>query len=126
MFVQVWNESLGHTQLRRIPVLQKEEKKRQEKRERKEREEEEERLRPFLMHVKYTLGLKHQVHKQKGEEYRLHGQQGWLWLSATRSFAPCDANKQGLRAGPHRMAVKYSDIRDGTHKIVLMEPKAFR
>merc|ERR1712045_448267 len=67
----------------------------------------------------------HSVSKQKGEEYRAHGQFGWLWLSATRAFVPTDAAKQGLRAGPHRMAVKYADIRDGTFKIVLMEPKAF-
>ncbi len=126
MMLQVWNDSLGHTGLKKIPILQREEKKKLEKRERKEKEDEEERLRPFMIHVKYTLGLKHQVHKQKGEEYRAHGQYGWLWLSGTRSFAPCDAAKQGLRAGPYRLAVKYLDIRDGTNKIVLMEPKAFK
>ncbi len=126
MMLQVWNESLGHTQFRKIHILGREERKKQEKRERKEREDEEERLRPFMAHVKYTLGLKHQVHKQKGEEYRAHGQHGWLWLSGTRSFSPCDSNKQGLRAGPYRLAVKYSDVRDGSHKIVLMEPKAFK
>ena len=49
--------------------------------------------------VKYTLGLKHQVSKQRGEEYRAHGQYGWLWLSSTRRFTPQDANKMGLRAG---------------------------
>ncbi len=125
IMLQVWNDSLGHTQFKKITNMMKEEKKKLEKRDRKEREEEEERLRPFMGHVKYTLGLKHQVAKQKGEEYRLHGQNGWLWLSASRCFAPADANKMGLRAGPYRVAVKYSDVRDGTHKIVLMEPMAF-
>ena len=33
--------------------------------------------------------------------------------------------KLGLRAGPHRVAVKYTDIRDKSFKIVLMEPNAF-
>ena len=32
----------------------------------------------------------------------------------------------GLRAGPFRLAVKYTDTRDGSVKIVLMEPKAFQ
>ena len=76
--------------------------------------------------VKYTLGLKHQVSKQRGEEYRAHGQHGWLWLSSARRFTPTDARTVGLRAGPHRLAVKYTDIRNNSFKIVLMEPKAFK
>merc|ERR1712154_599207 len=76
--------------------------------------------------VKYTLGLKHQVSKQKGEEYRAHGQNGWLWLSSSRNFCPSDSSKLGLRAGAYRLAVKYTDIRNGSFKIVLMEPNAFK
>eukprot|EP00094_Tigriopus_californicus_P011143 TCALIF_10753-PA protein Name:"Similar to E(bx) Nucleosome-remodeling factor subunit NURF301 (Drosophila melanogaster)" AED:0.03 eAED:0.03 QI:0/0.85/0.75/0.87/1/1/8/257/2554 len=125
ILLPVWSEMLGHTTMKKLPNLQKEEKKRLEKREKQEREAEEERLRPHMTFVKYTLGLKHQVSKQKGEEYRAHGQYGWLWLSSSRSFAPQDARTIGLRAGPFRLAVKYSDIRDGSFKIVLMEPKAF-
>lgn len=125
ILLPVWSEMLGHTTMKKIPNLQKEEKKRLEKREKQEREAEEERLRPHMTFVKYTLGLKHQVSKQKGEEYRAHGQHGWLWLSSSRSFVPQDARTVGLRAGPFRLAVKYSDIRDGSFKIVLMEPKAF-
>ena len=125
IFVTIWTDQLGHTQMKKIYVQLKEEKKKSERREKKEKEDEEERLRPWMTFVKYTLGLKHQVSKQRGEEYRAHGQFGWLWLSSTRNFSPCDARKCGLRAGPHRLAVKYSDIRDGTSKIVLMEPKAF-
>jgi nucleosome-remodeling factor subunit BPTF len=67
----------------------------------------------------------YKVAKQRGEEYRIHGQHGWLWLSATRNFCPSNAMKLGLRAGPHRVAVKYTDIRDKSFKIVLMEPNAF-
>ena len=33
--------------------------------------------------------------------------------------------KLGLRAGPHRLAIRYTDIRDKSYKIVLMDPKAF-
>ena len=125
IMLPVWSDMLGHTVMKKLTAQMKDDKKKTEKRERKEKEEEEERLRPLMAFVKYTLGLKHSVSKQKGEEYRAHGQFGWLWLSATRAFVPTDAAKQGLRAGPHRMAVKYADIRDGTFKIVLMEPKAF-
>lgn len=127
--LNVFNESLGHTQLKKITQQMRDDKKKMEKRERKEREEEEEKLRPYMTHVKYTLGLKHQVAKQRGEEYRAHGQYGWLWLSSSRRFTPTDARTQGLRAGPYRLAVKYIDIRDGSNgrsNIVLMEPKAFK
>ena len=126
VMVNVWYESLGHTGLKKITQQMKDDKKKLEKRERKELEEEIERLRPFMTWVKYTLGLKHQVSKQRGEEYRAHGQQGWLWLSSTRRFTPTDARTQGLRAGPHRLAVKYTDMRNNSFKIVLMEPKAFK
>ena len=125
IMLNVWTEALGHTQLKKITNMMKEEKKRNEKRERREREDEEERLRPYIGFIKYTLGLKHQVAKQKGEEYRLHGQNGWLWLSGTRNYSPQDSSRMGLRNGPHRLAVKYSDTRDGSNKVVLMEPKAF-
>lgn len=36
-------------------------------------------------YVKYTMGFKHQLWKQKGEEYRIHGRWGWLWLSSVRN-----------------------------------------
>ena len=125
ILLNVWKDSLGHTQFKKITAQMREDKKKSERRERKEREEEDERLRPWMTFVKYTLGLKHQVSKQKGEEYRAHGQNGWLWLSSSRNFSPSDSSKMGLRAGAYRLAVKYTDIRDGSFKIVLMEPKAF-
>merc|ERR1712223_867212 len=126
ILLNVWKDSLGHTQFKKITSQIREDKKKSEKRERKEREEDDERLRPWMTFVKYTLGLKHQVSKQKGEEYRAHGQNGWLWLSSSRNFCPSDSNKLGLRAGPYRLAVKYTDTRDGSYKIVLMEPSAFK
>ena len=51
---------------------------------------------------------------------------GWLWLSSCRRFTPQDARTMGLRAGPHRLAIKYTDTRKDCSKIVLMEPKAFQ
>ena len=51
---------------------------------------------------------------------------GWLWLSSCRSVTPKDARTMGLRAGPHRLAIKYTDTRKDCSKIVLMEPKAFQ
>ena len=63
------------------------------------------------------MGLKHQVSKQKGKEYPAHGQYGWLWLSSTRRFTPQDATTVGLRAGPHRLAVKYTDTRNDSFKV---------
>ena len=46
-----------------------------------------------------------QVWKQRGEEYRIHGQTGWLWLSSTRRYRPAAASERGLAAGPHRVRV---------------------
>lgn len=121
-----WKDSLGHTQFKKVTAQMRDDKKKSERRERKEREDEDEKLRPWMTFVKYTLGLKHQVSKQKGEEYRAHGQNGWLWLSSSRNYSPSDSRKLGLRNGAYRLAVKYTDIRDSSFKIVLMEPKAFK
>ena len=44
-----------------------------------------------------------QIWKHKGEEFRLHGQWGWRWLSATRPLRKLDARQCGLRAGPWRI-----------------------
>lgn len=84
VFANVWHEQLGHIKLYRITSMEREEKKKLEKREKREKEDEEERNRLAINFVKYSLGLKHQVWKQKGEEYRIHGQWGWLWMSYCR------------------------------------------
>ena len=43
----------------------------------------------FYVQVKYTLPVRSlSVVRQKGEEYRAHGRNGWLWLSSTRVFNP--------------------------------------
>ncbi|CAL1541774.1 unnamed protein product, partial [Lymnaea stagnalis] len=80
----VWHESLGHLRLNRITMSDREEWKKKEKEQRRRKEDEEE-VRPVVW-IKYTMGLKHQVWKQKGEEYRVTGGNGWQWISATRNF----------------------------------------
>ncbi|CAH1403971.1 unnamed protein product [Nezara viridula] len=123
VYAPVWQESLGHIRLQRITANEREERKRIEKKEKKEREEEEERNR-LLNFVKYTLGLKHQVWKQKGEEYRLHGQWGWQWLSAVRNYKYLDCRTVGLRAGPQKYMVQVKD--DQGIKILAVEPSIYK
>ncbi|XP_025083493.1 nucleosome-remodeling factor subunit BPTF-like isoform X4 [Pomacea canaliculata] len=96
IFNPVWHESLGHTRLQRITSGDREEMKKREKEARKRKEEEEE-GKP-LVWIKYPLGLKHQVWKQRGEEYRVTGGNGWLWVSSTHvgNFTPQDT--VGLRS----------------------------
>jgi len=126
ILLPVWTDSLGHTNIKRIQAQAKEEKKKLDKKEKKEREDEEERLKPWMTWVKYTLPVKSlTVVRQKGEEYRAHGRNGWLWLSTTRVVKHVDSTKLGLRAGAHRIAVKYTELKTNTNKVVLMEPKAF-
>ena len=54
------------------------------------------------MTLNYLIFLS-QIWKQKGEEFRLHGQWGWRWISATRPLGKLDARICGLRAGPWRI-----------------------
>ncbi|XP_011646534.1 nucleosome-remodeling factor subunit NURF301 isoform X3 [Pogonomyrmex barbatus] len=122
VFASVWHDQLGHVKLQRVTALEREEKKRQDKKEKKEKEDEEERNRLFNF-VKYTLGLKHQVWKQKGEEYRVHGQGGWLWISARRRYRFSDATKMGLRAGPQKIMVQIKD--QGGLKILALDPPTY-
>ncbi|XP_015431575.1 PREDICTED: nucleosome-remodeling factor subunit NURF301 [Dufourea novaeangliae] len=121
VFASVWHDQLGHVKLQRVTALEREEKKRQDKKDKKEREDEEERNRLFNF-VKYTLGLKHQVWKQKGEEYRIHGQGGWLWISASRRYKPVDMSK-GLRTGPQKIMVQIKD-QEG-FKILALDPPTY-
>ncbi|XP_033215194.1 nucleosome-remodeling factor subunit NURF301 isoform X2 [Belonocnema kinseyi] len=122
VFANVWNEQLGHVKLKRVTALEREEKKRLDKKEKKEKEDEEERNRLTYNFVKYTLGLKHQIWKQKGEEYRVHGQWGWLWISASRRYKAA-VNKPGLKAGPQKIMVQIRD-QDGI-KILALDPPTY-
>uniref|UniRef100_A0A674N1F9 Bromodomain PHD finger transcription factor n=1 Tax=Takifugu rubripes TaxID=31033 RepID=A0A674N1F9_TAKRU len=81
VMLPVWKESLGHTRLHRMTAIEREEKEKVKKREKKL--EDEETLQQATW-VKYTIPIKHQVWKQKGEEYRVTGYGGWWWVSKTR------------------------------------------
>uniref|UniRef100_A0A3B4H348 Nucleosome-remodeling factor subunit BPTF-like n=1 Tax=Pundamilia nyererei TaxID=303518 RepID=A0A3B4H348_9CICH len=80
VMLPVWKESLGHTRLHRMTSMEREEKEKVKKREKKL--EDEETLQQATW-VKYTIPIKHQVWKQKGEEYRVTGYGGWCWVSRT-------------------------------------------
>ncbi|XP_077589921.1 nucleosome-remodeling factor subunit BPTF [Stigmatopora nigra] len=81
VMLPVWKESLGHTRLHRMSAMEREEKEKVKKREKKL--EDEETLQQATW-VKYSVNIKHQVWKQKGEEYRVTGYGGWSWVSKTR------------------------------------------
>uniref|UniRef100_A0A3Q3INF3 Bromodomain PHD finger transcription factor n=1 Tax=Monopterus albus TaxID=43700 RepID=A0A3Q3INF3_MONAL len=81
VMLPVWKDSLGHTRLHRMTSMEREEKEKVKKREKKL--EDEETLQQATW-VKYTIPIKHQVWKQKGEEYRVTGYGGWSWVSKTR------------------------------------------
>ncbi|XP_005095843.3 nucleosome-remodeling factor subunit NURF301 [Aplysia californica] len=101
VFNPVWHESLGHLRLNRITVADREEWKKKEKEQRRRKEDEEE-VRPVVW-IKYTMGLKHQVWKQKGEEYRVTGGNGWQWTSAVRNFKEVPQDTVGLRLVAQRL-----------------------
>ncbi|XP_041977903.1 nucleosome-remodeling factor subunit NURF301 [Aricia agestis] len=124
VWVPAWHEQLGHVKLLRTTAAEREERKKLDKREKKERDEEEERYRTAYNFVKYSLGLRHQAWKQKGEEYRIHGQWGWLWNSATRKYKKHTTNqKLGLSHGPAKIAVR---VREGSIiKVLAVEPKTY-
>ncbi|XP_073516429.1 nucleosome-remodeling factor subunit BPTF isoform X3 [Phyllobates terribilis] len=80
VMLPIWKDSLGHTRLRRMTSMEREEK---DKGKKKERKAEEEETMQQATWVKYTFPIKHQVWKQKGEEYRVTGYGGWSWISKT-------------------------------------------
>ncbi|XP_065360570.1 nucleosome-remodeling factor subunit NURF301 isoform X2 [Calliphora vicina] len=126
VFANVWHEQLGHTSLRRITAAEREDRKKIEKREKRERDDEEERNRLAFNYIKYTLGLKHQVWKQKGEEYRVHGQWGWMWLSSNRRCGR--ARRSAIRGQamlPFKVNVHYTNGTD-VDEIVTVDPRTYR
>lgn len=129
VFANVWHEQLGHISLRRITAAEREERKKIEKREKRERDDEEERNRLNFSYIKYTLGLKHQVWKQKGEEYRVHGQRGWMWLSASRKCIRKYNNSNNSYARGE--AIQYRRInvhykQDDLDEIVCVDPRTYK
>lgn len=122
VFASVWHDQLGHIKLSRITATEREERKKIEKREKKDREEEEERNRMIVSgYVKYTMTFRHQLWKQKGEEYRIHGRWGWLWLTSSRIHKIVNSNDHGLAAGPQKVMLQVKD--NANLKNVSIDPK---
>lgn len=122
VYANVWHEQLGHIHLYRITSAEREERKKIEKREKRE-ENEEERNRLAYNYVKYSLGLKHQVWKQKGEEYRIHGQWGWLWCSRSRRKHPILNKLRTKRVQCVNVVVKRKE--DDVQKVISLKRQAF-
>lgn len=122
LFANVWHEQLGHLHLQRITSAEREEKKKAEKREKREQADEEERNRLAINFVKYSLGLKHQVWKQRGEEYRIHGQWGWIWmLNGRRQVKPKQTVYERMK--PQQIVTKIKN--QGVEKIVSLDPPTY-
>lgn len=122
IYVNAWHEQLAHIKLERITSAERDEKKKTDKREKRERDDEEERNRLAINFVKYPLGQRHQVAKQKGEEYRIHGQWSWVWLSYGRR-QHSNKNNLGQRIEPAQIVtqIKHND----TEKIITLEPATY-
>lgn len=122
IYVNVWHDQLAHIKLERITSAERDEKKKTDKREKREQADEEERNRLAINFVKYPLGQRHQVAKQKGEEYRIHGQWSWVWVSYGRR-QHSNKNHLGHRIEPAQIItqVKHND----TDKIITLEPATY-
>lgn len=109
LFKSAWSDTVGFTQLFRSTSLEREELKKIDRQPRGfERRESvsvdfELSLRAGTM-VKFSPKLKpvkHQVWKQKGEEYRLTGLNGWYWQGITRRSQVPFIQKQWKRPKPN-------------------------
>lgn len=89
LFKSVWHDSVGFSQLFRSTLAEREELKKTDRQPRgfERREwfsqdfEQSYRLGTMVKFSSKLKPIKHQVWKQKGEEYRLTGLNGWLWRS---------------------------------------------
>lgn len=96
----IWNENVGHFRLQRQTQAARDEKK-------KKKKDDEEYVTKTAW-IKNSKGFRHQVWKQKGEEYRLYwGCFGWLWVSIARKQRIINMNTVGLRS-----IAKKTDILD--------------
>lgn len=122
IFVNAWHEQLAHIKLKRITSMEREENKKIEKREKRERDDEEERNRLAINFVKYSIPQKHQVAKQKGEEYRIHGQWSWIWMAyGRRKHSAKGNNGQRIRPASVLLQIKHND----SSKVVSLEPQTY-
>uniref|UniRef100_A0A6Q2YJG8 Bromodomain PHD finger transcription factor n=1 Tax=Esox lucius TaxID=8010 RepID=A0A6Q2YJG8_ESOLU len=112
VMLPVWKDSLGHTRLHRMTSIEREEKEKVKKREKKLEDEE---TMQQATWVKYTIPIKHQVWKQKGEEYRVTGYGGWSWISKTHvhRFVPKLPGNTNVN---YRLALEGKLINSETHE----------
>ncbi|KAE8577384.1 hypothetical protein XENTR_v10004559 [Xenopus tropicalis] len=125
VILPIWRDCLGHTRLRRMTSLEREEKDKVKKKERKQEEEESMQQATW---VKYSFPVKHQVWKQKGEEYRVTGYGGWCWVSKThvsRSVPRFPGNtnvsyrKHLVKGGENAESLPSLDKRNSLEKVKL-------
>lgn len=122
IYVNAWHEQLAHINLERVTLVERDEKKKLEKREKRERDDEEERNRLSINFVKYPLGQRHQVAKQKGEEYRIHGQWSWIWVSYGRRVPKYKTLKNYRIVSAHVVTkIKHNH----SEKVVMLEPETY-
>lgn len=120
----VWSESAGHVRFSRMTLMEREERKKSEKRDKKDKDDEEDRLKAEAQFTKNPLPIRHQVYKQKGEEYRVHGRWGWIWLSNMRRCKSQDCREVGLLAGPHKHVIQVKN-ETGKVKTMLIDPGVY-
>lgn len=120
----VWSESAGHVRFSRMSLMEKEERKKSEKRDKKNKDDEDDLLKTVPQYTKNPLPIRHQVYKQKGEEYRVHGRWGWLWLSNMRRCKARDSREEGLSAGPHKHVIQVKN-ETGKVKTMLIDPGVY-
>ena len=94
LFVSAWKDGTGYLKLHRETFQEREEHKKEESLQFKRRTllnttaiNLDETAYGQSQHIRmahFTKGIKHQVFKQKGEEYRLTGTGGWYWFHKTR------------------------------------------
>uniref|UniRef100_A0A9J7ZBD8 Bromodomain PHD finger transcription factor n=1 Tax=Cyprinus carpio carpio TaxID=630221 RepID=A0A9J7ZBD8_CYPCA len=112
VMLPMWKDSLGHTRLHRMTSVEREEKEKVKKREKKLEDEE---TMQQATWVKYTFPIKHQVWKQKGEEYRVTGYGGWSWESKTHVHRfvpklPGNTNVNYRKALEEKLAVEKDPV----------------
>ena len=58
--------------------------------------------------------------KQKGEEYRVSGGQGWIWISKTRLSDPVPQDTVGLRAAARKLQSRKHKLMGSPDKGMLL------
>jgi len=123
LFKLSWYESTGFTQLFRSTSTERDEMKKTDRQprgfERNERVsadfEQSYRLGTMVKFSPKLKPVKHQVWKQKGEEYRLTGLNGWFWLAKSRKVSKPTENLGGkkitLKAKPLETKTESGDCK---------------